>query len=62
MTHRGTLSRPIWACGCDDNVRSFPILSGIEHLTILADNDAKGAGQEAARDCAKHWAAAGRKS
>ena len=60
MTHRGTLFRPIWACGCTDNVRCFPVLSGISHLTILADNDARGAGQEAARDCAKRWAAAGR--
>ena len=60
MTHRGTLFRPIWACGCSYNVRCFPILSGISHLTILADNDAKGAGQGAARDCAKRWAAVGR--
>jgi hypothetical protein len=60
MTHRGTLLRPIWACGCADNVRRFPVLSGTSHLTILADNDAGGAGQKAARECAQRWAAAGR--
>ena len=60
MTHRGTLLRPIWACGCADNMRHLPVLSGIEHLTIIADNDESGAGQGAARACAKRWAAAGR--
>jgi phage/plasmid primase-like uncharacterized protein len=62
VTHHNTLLRPAWATGCDDNVRRFPVLPGVEYLTILADNDAKGAGQEAARDCAKRWAAAGRKA
>jgi len=61
VTHRGTLLRPIWACGCADNVRRFPVLSGIEHLTILSDNDESGVGQSAARDCARRWAVAGRK-
>jgi phage/plasmid primase-like uncharacterized protein len=60
--HHNTLLRPAWACGCDDTLRHFPVLPGIEHLTILADNDAKGAGQAAARDCAERWAAAGREA
>jgi len=60
VVHQGTLLRPAWACGGDDNIRNFPVLSGIEYLTILADADRSGAGQRAARDCAKRWAAAGR--
>jgi phage/plasmid primase-like uncharacterized protein len=60
ITHHNAMLRPAWACGCDDTLRHFPVLPGIEHLTILADNDAKGAGQEAARDCAERWAKAGR--
>jgi phage/plasmid primase-like uncharacterized protein len=58
--HRNTLLQPAWACGCDDNLRNFPVLPGIEHLTILADNDQSGAGQAAARACAERWAAADR--
>jgi phage/plasmid primase-like uncharacterized protein len=60
QTHRNTLLQPAWACGCGDNLRNFPVLRGIEHLTILADNDDSGAGQAAARACAERWAAAGR--
>jgi len=59
IVHQDTLLRPVWACGGNDNIRNFPVLPGIEHLTILADNDGSGAGQSAARDCAKRWAAAG---
>jgi hypothetical protein len=60
QTHRNTLLQPAWACGCADNLRNFAVLAGIEHLTILADNDANGAGQAAAHACAERWAAAGR--
>jgi hypothetical protein len=60
VVHRATLLRPAWACGGDYNLRNFPVLPGIECLTILADNDRNGAGQSAARDCAERWAAAGR--
>jgi hypothetical protein len=48
-----------WACGCADSLRNFPVLPGIGFLTIVADNDAKGAGQDAARACARSWAARG---
>jgi phage/plasmid primase-like uncharacterized protein len=60
ITHSNTLLRPVWACGCDDNLRNFPTLPGIGHLTVLADNDVKRAGQAAARACAERWAEAGR--
>lgn len=57
--------RPAWALGSASAIKAFPVLSGIEALTILVDHDApdhngRRAGQEAARTCAKRWAAAGR--
>jgi len=57
--HNATLLQPAWACGGSDSLR-HPVLSGIESLTILADNDANSAGQDAARDCADRWEAGGR--
>ena len=60
ITHRGTLLRPAWACGSADNIKEFPVLTGVEHLTIIVDNDQKRAGQNAARLCAKHWTDQGR--
>ena len=52
--------RPAWALGGTSGVKAFPILSGIESLTILVDNDASGAGQRAAQECSKRWIDAGR--
>ena len=31
--------RPAWAVGCAGNLEGFPILPGIEVLTILVDHD-----------------------
>src|SRR5262249_61745927 len=58
VQHAGLL-QPAGACAKVDMVRTFPVLPGIEHLTILADADAKSTGQDAARACAKRWAEAG---
>jgi hypothetical protein len=57
--------RPAWALGSAGAVRNFPVLSGIEALTILVDNDqpdARGrqAGQDAATQCWHRWTNAGR--
>jgi hypothetical protein len=60
IEHRGTLLQPAWACTVAGNVETFPVLAGIEALTILSDADANGRGQRAARRCAERWAAAGR--
>ena len=38
----------------------FPVLAGIEALTILVDHDENGAGQHAAVKCASRWADAGK--
>jgi Toprim domain len=51
---------PAWALGDAGNVRTFPILSGIECLTIIVDNDESGTGQQAALECSSRWTSAGR--
>jgi len=58
-THRGTRLQPAWACGSATNLAKFPVLSGIEALTILVDHDDTGAGERAANECAQRWRDAG---
>jgi hypothetical protein len=65
ISHRGTLLQPAWAAGGAGNIKKFPVLSGIEALTLLVDNDRldqhdRRAGQDAAAECAARWSAAGR--
>jgi phage/plasmid primase-like uncharacterized protein len=60
ITHRGTLLQPAWAACSAGNLENFSVLSGIEALTLLVDNDASGRGQEAAAKCAARWSVAGR--
>jgi len=60
VTYDGTLLQPAWALVDAGNLEAFPVLAGIEHLTILADADESNLGQEAARACARRWATAGR--
>lgn len=50
--------RPVWALGGAGNLAAFPVLGGIEALTIAADAD--DAGQRAAEICAARWREAGR--
>jgi hypothetical protein len=50
--------RPIWACGGTGTLATFPVLGGIEALTIAADTDEPG--QHAARALAMRWRQAGR--
>jgi putative DNA primase/helicase len=51
---------PMWACGSAGGIAKFPVLAGIEALTIFADCDDKGAGIAATRECGDRWHAAGR--
>jgi putative DNA primase/helicase len=46
---------PIWALGSAGTIATFPLLSGIESLTLLAENDQASAG--AVEQCAKRWQA-----
>lgn len=50
--------RPIWACLSAGTMERFPVLDGIEALTIFADNDASQTGIKAATACAHRWHAA----
>ena len=60
--HRGTQLRPAWALGDAGNLAAFPVLPGVEALTILVDHDESGTGQRAARKCGERWSAAGREA
>jgi hypothetical protein len=51
---------PAWALGSSGGIRTFPVLSGIEALTILAETDDSGANEQAIRKCFARWSAAGR--
>jgi hypothetical protein len=52
--------RPAWALGSAGAIAAFPVLPGVEVLTILVDHDASGTGERAAEECARRWIAAGR--
>jgi Toprim domain/CHC2 zinc finger len=57
--------RPAWALGAAGGIRAFPVLGGIECLTIFVDHDnpdknGRQAGHEVARECAERWRNAGR--
>lgn len=50
--------RPIWALGSAGAIARFPVLAGIEWLSVFADHDF--AGVNAAKNCAERWHDAGR--
>ena len=52
--------RPAWAVGDAGNLGAFPVLAGVQGLTILVDNDLSGTGQRHALDCSASWTGAGR--
>lgn len=57
---------PVWACLDAANLAAFPVLAGLDALTIVADHDrpnprnGRRAGIEAADACARRWSEAGR--
>jgi hypothetical protein len=51
---------PVWACGSLGALTAFPVLSGIECVTVFADGKAHEI--EGARTCARRWADAGREA
>ena len=54
--------RPCWSTGSAGVMAAFPVLAGVEALTLLADNDASGTGLRAANETAVRWRAAGREA
>jgi putative DNA primase/helicase len=51
---------PAWATGGTGNLKNFPVLGGIDALTIIVDHDANSAGQAAASECFDRWTEAAR--
>ena len=51
---------PVWAACSAGGIGRFPVLPGVEALTIFVDNDDGGAGEGAAEACARRWVEAGR--
>jgi putative DNA primase/helicase len=60
IEHNATLLQPAWGTGCAANMAKFPVLAGIESLTLLVDKDASQAGEKAAGECSERWTRAGR--
>jgi hypothetical protein len=57
--------KPAWALGSAGAMKNFPLLNGVECLSIIVDHDlpdknGRQAGQEAALECSERWTAAGR--
>jgi hypothetical protein len=52
--------RPVWALGSAGAIKEFPLLSGIEGLTILGEVDDGGKNYEATQACSARWIGAGR--
>jgi hypothetical protein len=51
--------RPVWATGSAGGIATFPVLPGVEALTILGEVGDGGANQRATRTCADRWIKAG---
>jgi hypothetical protein len=52
--------KPIWCCMSAGNLGCFPVLPGIEALTVFADGDQPG--MDAAHRAAERWSKAGREA
>lgn len=60
LTVNHTRLIPAWAACSASGIAKLPVLSGIEALTILVDNDPNNVGQRAAAECSARWTEAGR--
>jgi DNA polymerase I-like protein with 3'-5' exonuclease and polymerase domains len=60
ITHRGTALQPAWSAISSGGLGKLPVISGVEQLILLVDNDSNGTGQAAAEECAEHWREQGR--
>jgi hypothetical protein len=54
--------RPTWALGSSSVIPNFPIIPNVEILTLLQENDERGASQRACEACARRWYDAGREA
>jgi Toprim domain len=58
--HDGEALQPAWAATVAANIKYFPLIEAVSHLSILVDNDKTGVGQRAAEACSCRWCDAGR--
>jgi hypothetical protein len=54
--------RPVWVLGSAGAIATFPVLSGIEAITVLGEVNDGGANQRAAQLCAARWIEAGKEA
>lgn len=54
--------RPVWCAGSAGAIGVFPVLAGVEALTILGEVDDHGANAKAVRACADRWIEAGQEA
>lgn len=54
--------RPVWALGSASAIAAFPVLSGVEAITILGETNDGGANDCASQACAARWIAAGKEA
>jgi putative DNA primase/helicase len=59
MSGRQFNPKPAWALGSTGGIERFPVLGGIETLTLLGENDG-GESAKAIRACGERWHNAGR--
>jgi hypothetical protein len=52
--------RPVWGLGSASHITGFPVVNGIEAITLLAENDDNGANDRAIEASATRWLQAGR--
>jgi hypothetical protein len=53
---------PVWALGSASAIAAFPVLSGIEAVTVLGEVGDGGANHRSARACAARWIEAAREA
>ena len=49
--------RPMWSTGSSGLLAGFPVLPGVQALTVFVDHDVSGAGEKAARQVEAPWVA-----
>jgi hypothetical protein len=59
LRDHGELMQPAWAAGSSGSIEKFPIVAGVEELTLLVDHGT--AGEAGAAACCRAWKAAGRR-
>jgi hypothetical protein len=52
--------RPVWALGSADAIGRFPLLAGVDALTVFAETDKNGTNAAAIKACGTRWAGADR--